>query len=114
MDFKENTGKTIEQAFREFHKANPKIYLHFCRLIFKAEKRGVKRISADLIINVIRWEVFITPKVKEKTNVQLGLGLESEPKKFKINNNYVSHYARMFIKEFPDKADLFELRGLRS
>lgn len=108
MDFKENTGITIQKAFSEFHRLNPKVYEQFKRLAFKAIYAGKKKISFKMILNVIRWEVFI--QTNEPTLFDNG----TEQIKFKINDAYSSRYARLFIKHFPQHADKIELRKLRS
>lgn len=107
-NFKSNTGKTIQQAFDEFHANNGHVYQKFKELALKAINKGKKKISFKMILNVIRWEHFL------QTNEQTELFLENEKVKFKINDAYGSRYARLFIKEFPEHADKIELRELRS
>jgi hypothetical protein len=115
MNFQQNSGKPIQQAFEEYDAANPKVYVHFCRLAFRAIKRGAKRISAKLIINVIRWEVFIQPRPKERAEIALGPDMFGDNgRTFKINDAYASRYARKFIREFPEHEPLFEMRELRA
>lgn len=114
MSFRSNTGKSIQQAFEEYDHNNPKVYAHFCRLVWKAIKKGYRRISAKLIINVIRWEVYLQPKAQEKTEVILGTDMFGTAKSFKINDAYASRYARKFIKENPGAEAYFELRELRA
>lgn len=108
MNFKQNTGKSIGQAFAEYHSENPHVYDKFKELAFLAIKKGKKKISFKLILNVIRWEYFI------QTSEQTSLFLEGEHKTFKINDAYGSRYARLFISEFPKLEDKIELRRLRS
>lgn len=108
MNFQQNTGKTIKQAFDEYHAANPKVYVHFIRLAMEAIRRGKKKISAKMIINVVRWEVFI-----ETTDNTL-FNTPQEAKHFKINDAYSAHYGRMFANDFPKYEDRFEFRELRS
>ena len=52
--FEETTGKSIEQAFEDFHKKNPLIYKRFVKQCNLAIKKGKKKTSAKMIINVIR------------------------------------------------------------
>ncbi len=108
MKFQENTGQTIQDAFRMFDKDNPAVYSHFKRLALTAIALGKKKISSKMIINVIRWEVFI-----ETTEKTLFTDAEGD-KAFKINDAYTSRYARKFIQDFPDHKDKFELREIRS
>lgn len=108
MNFKENTGKDIQAAFEEYHETNPDVYKHFKRLAFKAIGIGKKRISSKMILNVIRWEVFLS--TKELTLFDNGKDLVT----FKINDAYTSRYARMFANDFPEHEDKLEFRELRS
>jgi len=108
MNFQENTGKTIQQAFDEYHALNPKVYAHFIRLAMEAIRRGKKRISAKLILNVLRWEVFI------ETNDTTLWDTGKELRHLKINDAYASRYGRMFVTDFPKYEDFFEFRELRS
>lgn len=108
MNFHSATGKSIQQAFDDYHKNNPKVYDKFKELSLSAIKKGKKKISFKLILNVIRWEHFMN--VNEQTDVFL----DNELRKFKINDAYASRYARMFINEFPEHAEKIELRELRS
>lgn len=108
MNFHSATGKSIQQAFDDYHKNNPKVYEKFKELSLNAIKKGKKKISFKLILNVIRWEHFMN--VNEQTDVFLN----NELRKFKINDAYASRYARMFINEFPEHSEKIELRELRS
>jgi len=111
MNFADNTGKTIQQAFEEFHTTHPKVYMHFCRLAFIAIRAGRKRISFRALLNVIRWEIFLQPESDDKTQ----LTLEGDKiRKFKINDAYSPYYARLFVKEFPEYENLVEFRRLRT
>jgi hypothetical protein len=108
MNFATSTGKTIQQAFDEYHKNNPKVYEKFKELSLLAIRKGKSKISFKLILNVIRWEHFMN--VNEQTDVFL----DNEWRKFKINDVYASHYARLFIQEFPEHHDKIETRKLRA
>lgn len=57
--YKEATGKSIEEAFKEFDQGNPKIYQLFLEQVLRAQKRGKNKLSSKAIINWIRWEVSI-------------------------------------------------------
>ena len=98
MPQKTRINNKLNQAFQEFHKSNPEVYQYFRWFAFEAIISGRKRFSAYLIANRIRWE----------TQVVAG------DVKFKINNNHIAFYARMFTQEFPEHSDLFELRALRA
>ncbi len=106
--FSKQTTKTIQQAFDEFHERNPQVYDSFKELAFEAINARKKKISSKMIINVIRWEVFL--QTEDKTLVDIGDGLVS----FKINDAYTRRYARLFANDYPEHEDKFNFRELRS
>ena len=98
MNHKELTGKSIREGFHQFNEENPDIYKEFKRLCFVAINKGKNKLSAKLIIEVLRWETY----------------LDSTDATFKINNNFHAFYARKFAKEFPQYGDMFVFRKLRT
>lgn len=98
MTYSELNGHTIEEGFLKFHKENPKVYEAFKVQALKAINLGRKKLSAKLIINVIRWNVF----------------LETSDENFKINDAFQSYYARLFANEHPQYKECFEFRKQRS
>jgi hypothetical protein len=106
--YRETTGTSIKEAFRAFHDANPHVYREFKNLAFKAIRANRKRISSKQIIGVLRWEFSL------KTEDESFVTVDGEKRSFKINDAFTSHYARLFSKEFPEYADRFEKRRLRS
>jgi len=107
MDFKSATGKTIQEAFEDFDKNNPKVYQLFKEQVLKAIAKGKDRISPKYIINWLRWEIFI------KTDDAIEIEIEGEKLMFKINDAYSSRYARKFIDEFPIHEAKIARRRLR-
>ena len=99
MNFRQTTGKFIIEAFREFHAKNPGIYYLFEIQVLRAIAKGRSKVGAKNIMEWIRWELYI------KT---------TKDQSFKLNNNFTSYYARMFIRKHPQHADKFEIRRLRS
>lgn len=91
-----NDDKSIKERFNVFHEENPQIYAAFSNETIKAIKMGKTKMSAMLIIQHIRWNTFLT----------------SNDDHFKINNNYVSYYARLFVKKNPMFSDVFNFRKL--
>lgn len=89
------TPTSLEIEFLEYDKANPEVWSMFCRFAFDAIQRGRKTLSVSLIIERIRWEVFIV--------TQSGDG-------FKINNNHRAFYARKFMKVHPEYNEIFRTR----
>ncbi len=108
MNFKQNTGTSIQDAFEQYHRDNPHVYDKFKELALLAINRGKKKISFKMIMNVIRWEYFITTTENNQVT------LEGESVKFKINDAYGSRYSRLFIQDFPEHENKIELRKLRT
>ncbi len=97
--YEQATGRSIEEAFREFHTNNPKVYMFFSEQCFRAIRRGKNKISSKQLLGYIRWEVSL------ETNSDDG---------FKINDAFTSHYSRLFAKDYPEHEDIFNFRELRS
>jgi len=83
------------EAWWAYHRANPDIWENFVRLTFIKIKQGHPRHSADSIMHAVRYEVDTDPVTSDK---------------YKICNNYVAFYARLFADEFPDHAGFFRYR----
>lgn len=101
MDFKTLNGISIQEAFIKFHNDNPHIYIKFKYLAFSAINKGKKKLSAKMIVNVIRWEHFLSTE-------------DSSDKRYRINDAYHAHYARKFMKDHSSHEGIFELRRLRA
>lgn len=99
MNFVEANGTTIKKAWWKFHKGNPHVYRLFETLALKAIRSGKTKLSAKLIINVIRWEHFLS------TDDDTG---------FKINDAYHAFYGRLFMHYHPEHDGIFETRRLRA
>jgi len=98
MNFKELNGKTIVEAFAEFDAEYPDVYAHIKGQALKAIRAGRSRISFKAIVYWIRWNVF--------------LAADDASSDYKINDAYISHYARKFIAEYPEHEKTIELRRL--
>ena len=68
---------------KDFHKRNPQVWKLFEQFTFDRIDKGFRHYSADAIMHRVRWET------------EAGGIPGQEP--FKINNNYVSCYARRFM-----------------
>ena len=86
--------RELFEAWIDFHRANPQVWVLFCEYAREAHHAGAKRISADLICHRIRWNQEV-----ERGN-----------RAFKLNNNFCSFYARAFKVVCPMLGDLFETR----
>ncbi len=98
MIFQRQTGTTIQAAFAKFHKDNPRVYQMFTEQVLRAVRRKRLRVSSKAIINWIRWEVSLDIKSTDG---------------YKVNDAFTAHYARQFIKDYPEYTDMFEFRELR-
>jgi hypothetical protein len=101
MDYKSQTGHTIDQSFEQYHKDNPEIYRLFIGFALDWLKKGARKISSKQIIGRIRWECEVDTKGEEA-------------KDFKCSDAYTSRYARLFVNDYPEYQERFEFRQLRS
>lgn len=92
---------TILARFAAFHAEHPEVYAALVRLARIARARGARRVGMRLLWERLRWEIVVE-----------GLGVGGDG--FKLNNNFVPHYARLIATNEPELAELFELRRLRA
>ena len=83
-----------EEGFSVFHTNNPKVYELFRKFTLEVINRGYEHYSADAIMHRVRWETNVVKCHRQ----------------FKINNNFVTFYARLFMAEFPQHEGFFETR----
>lgn len=86
------------KRFREYDERNPHIWDAFVEVTELALKKGYSRIGAAFIGNIIRWER------PEMADFDI----------YKVNNDFFPYYARKYMKKFPDKQTVFEIRRLRA
>lgn len=98
MNFKEKNGVTIDEAFKKFHVQNPDCYKWFKNYFYYFKGRGKKHISAKLIAECVRQE----PTLKTKGQL------------YKLDNSFISSYARLLVRDFPQYAKYFEFRRLKN
>lgn len=89
---------TLDEAFWKFHKQNPQVYRKLVEMTKKAKFVGKQRIGMKMLFEVIRWEHLVHTRSDD----------------FALNNNYTSRYVRMLSDEYPELADMFEIRRIRS
>ena len=98
-DFNNETrADQIRKAFKEFHAANPEVWILFQEFTFKSISAGRAHYSCNAIFERIRWHVDI----------------DTRGDAAKLNNNFRPYYARMFIAKNPEYADFFRNRRLVS
>ncbi len=89
-------GKWTKENFEEFHKNNPRIYILFIKFTNMVIERKRKYYSAKAIFHRIRWETMMS----STTHQLLG--------DFKIDDGWISHYARKFMDDFPQHRGFFK------
>ena len=95
-------GKWTKENFEEFHKNNPEIYILFIKFTNMVIERKRKYYSAKAIFHRIRWESMIS----SDTHQLLG--------DYKIDDGWISHYARMFMDDFPQHQGFFQKRDRKN
>ena len=86
-------GKWTEENFEIHCQASPEIYTLFSRFAhLAASKRDYY--SAKSIFHRIRWETMVSDGFAE----------------FKIDDGWISHYARKFMAENPEHDGFFQTR----
>lgn len=89
----------LTEQFKEFHIKHPMVWELYQQFAFDRIKMGFKNYSSKGIFERIRWEI-ATPN--------------TDPKDFKLNNNYTAFYARWFMQKFPEHEGFFRLRDQQS
>ena len=92
-------SKTIAARFEKFHKENPRVYMLFKVFALQLLQRGHTRIGAKMVMERVRWEFETGSK---------------DTRGYKINNDFIAHYARLFVREFPEHEECFEFRILKA
>ena len=91
------TFQERKQDFWEWHKANPRVWEYFERFSLEVVNKGHQKVSHWLIINRIRWEVY----------------LETTGEDFKISNDFIAYYARLFMHNHPQYLGFFKTKALK-
>ena len=88
----------IDSKFTEFHERNPHIFDLFLKFAKQVKESG-RKIGAKAIAERIRWEIYFERDKGEK---------------YKVNNNYISRYARLAVETDPELVKVFNFRRLKS
>jgi len=81
----------------DYHEKNSHVYDLFCKYTFQVINSGAKHCSPWLIIGRIRWETAI-----KTTDVD-----------FKINNDYIAFYSRLFMHLNPSHDGFFHTKPMK-
>jgi hypothetical protein len=88
-------GKWTREAFEVHHAAHPEIYRKFCQFAQQAAAR-TDHYSAKAVFHRVRWSTAI-----------------DEGGDFKIDDGWISHYARKFMEDYPQHSEFFATRVRR-
>lgn len=91
---------TLSQRFDLFHSANPWVADALESLAADWLAHGHSRVGVKALAEVIRW--------------QYGRSTVDGAAAFKVNNSYVSRYARLMLERHPEWARAIETRELRA
>lgn len=94
-----NTHQTIQERFDIFHASHPDVYAYLVALAFEVKRKGFRRYGIRPLCERVRWHFQIEKDMGED---------------FKINDHYLSRYARKLMEEHPELDGLFELRELKA
>lgn len=83
-------------AFDAFHEKNPHVYAEFERRALVLIGKGFKGFGARQIVESMRY--FYAERVQSDDG-------------FRINNNHVPFYARLFAEKHPEHREFFRQRG---
>jgi|TARA_R100000152_G_C6778875_1_gene209955 hypothetical protein len=97
LDYYETKLNERKQKWWEWHKENPQVWEKFKEYTFDAIASGRRHYSHWAIVNRIRWN-------KE---------IETSGEDFKISNDYISFYARLFHAKYPEHDGFFKLKPLK-
>lgn len=89
-----------------WHLENPEVWEYFKRFAFEVISHGKTKTSHWLIINRIRWEIFISTTRVTRFNA------DGEPEDFKICNDYFAFYARLWKHMYPEHAKLLKTKRM--
>ena len=89
--------KERKKACWEWHKKNPQVWQKFEEYTLQAIASGRKNYSQWAIINRIRWNAEVETKGGD----------------FKISNDYISFYARLFHVRYPQYEGFFKTKPFK-
>ncbi len=90
------TFQERKSRWAKYHQENPLIWEYFQKFSFEAIAKGRNKVSHWLIINRIRWEVYVVTTGEE----------------FKISNNHIAFYARLWRETYPQHKSLFNVKNM--
>ena len=95
--FRFNNMNDIKPKWWAWHKENPEVYELFKKFTMQVIATDRKKYSHWAIMNQIRWHTEI----------------QTSGSKFKISNNYIAYYARLFAHDHPQYKSFFTLKQMK-
>ena len=84
---------------------NPKIYNYFEEFTFDMIRKKPERGSAWMVANRVRWETsFGVQSIQEI----------EYPTVFKVTNNFIALYARLFMCRHPQHEGYFQIKNMKA
>jgi hypothetical protein len=90
-------GKWTKENFKRYHAENPQVYDYFKHFALMVTNRR-EFYSAKCIFHRVRWETMIS-------------GIDDE---YKIDDGWISHYARKFMEDYPEHEGFFKTRNRKN
>jgi len=87
--------ESLEEKFRSYEQKNPHVYEEFEKNTLELAKAGVRKTSAWLVINKMRWDSMLRVDTQD----------------YKIPNDFISIYARRFMKKYPHYDGIFTVKS---
>lgn len=94
----EAPSNPMEAKFWTFVAENPEVYVEFDRHTKRLIRRGLTHYSADAVMHVVRFET----------------SLRTTDKVWKLNNNHIAYFARLWIRNNPKHKGFFRFRDPRN
>lgn len=89
-------GKWTKENFEAYDRDNPQIYSYFKRFALMVANRR-PYYSAKCVFHRVRWETMISGDTD-----------------YKVDDGWISHYARKFMEEYPEHDGFFKTRVRRN
>lgn len=87
-------GGTIAEQFASFHRLNPHVYMAITSIAREIKREGRSHSSMKRVFETLRDKFACTTRGD----------------RWKLNNNYTAHHARLVMEREPDLAGFFSLR----
>lgn len=92
--------RSIDERFQDFHRQNPHVFDILVEQSLRIKREaGVDHYGLQAIYEAVRFDRMVKTKGKDS---------------FKLNNDFVSRYARVIMDSVPELEGFFETRAIRS